>query len=130
MGAISGMRECMNEGTGKWVSIIVAVGLIAVAGFGIYRYATHSEAESVIAEGHKMWIVCEACGHSERARLPLDQQFPMDCPKCGEPKAVGGQKCVRCEEVFARPPASVYQCPKCKAEYRAFRSGAGGDPEP
>ncbi len=74
---------------------------------------------------------------SEKFAMPLSEQWvftptfpPSHAWGDPQPKAVQGQKCVRCEEVFARPPASVYQCPKCKAEYRAFRSGAGGDPEP
>ena len=131
MDAIRAAREWMNEGAGRWICIASAVVLIAAAGYGIYRHATHSQADSVIAEGRKMRILCEACGHSERARLPFDQTFPMACPKCGEEKAVWAQKCTGCGEVFARPTKeSVYQCPKCKAEYRAFRSGGGGDPEP
>jgi ribosomal protein S27E len=120
VGVIQSAREWMNEGAGRWVSILAAVAAVGVAIVVVSRYSGGTDAEEIIAEGQMMLVRCEACGHVERVRLPYGVAFPVECPSCHEVKAVWVQKCSRCGKVFPRPTGKKsYKCPNpdCNAVY-------------
>jgi len=117
VGVIGSIREWINEGVGRWVVIIVALAAVGLAVWAVVHYTVGDPAGDIIDEGQFMLIRCEACNHSERRRQPYGVKFPVACPACKEVKAVWAQKCGTCQEVFARPSAARYACPKCNAAY-------------
>ncbi|KKL28821.1 hypothetical protein LCGC14_2371300 [marine sediment metagenome] len=66
-------------------------------------------------------------GDAGRTHKPFETPFPLPCPKCGQPKAVQGFPCARCERVIdSQPKVQVFYCPHPDCRFKYNRQALGG----
>ncbi len=130
---ISQIREFINTGAGRWVAGIVVVGLVAVGVLVAYSYRGGPEMrfEQIRGKGRPAPLLCKACGYTGEAKVPLQQEFPMECPNCGSKQLIEGLKCLGCPKIFEKPTQLVFRCPQCGYFYDDREpSGEGPDMVP
>ena len=121
------IREWMNEGSGRWVTLVGSLVLLAVAvTVWILRSSGSEQRIKAIQDaGKAVPIYCRACKHTEELRLPWNPPMPMACPKCQAVEAVPAFRCVGCRQLIERKHVPVYRC-RCGQVYDNRVGGGGG----
>ena len=74
-----------------------------------------------------VYYVCKACKDAGQTLKPYETPFPLDCPKCDQPKAVEGFRCVGCKRVIEnQPKVQVFFCPHDDCRFKYNRRALGG----
>ncbi len=94
------------------VSIVGALLLLAAGGV---LWFWQVELPRRQAHSYVVQVRCRTCGHERSVRVPVNQRFPIECPKCHERAAWPLWKCRNCGEVFLprRSNDAAVHCPKC-----------------
>ena len=129
---MSALREWMNTGAGKWLTIVLCLLLIggAVAFWVLRPSKQEGAARAIMANGLDATILCKACGHTGQQRVAWDTKFPVPCPKCGKVEAVVGFRCAGCRRIIERRPELVYRCPHADCRYLYDKRTGPGQPDP
>lgn len=95
-----------------FVSIVGALLLLAAGGVIWFWQIELPRRE---AHSYLVHVRCRTCGHERSVRVPVNQRFPIECPKCHERAAWPLWKCRNCGEVFLprRSGDAAVHCPKC-----------------
>ena len=130
------IREWMDTPGGRWTMALVALGAItlAILIWVLGPDQTDTERARLRGVGRQVTYYCKACKSTGKAKVPVNKddpsqgvKSPFKCPKCGEQQAVLGLKCVKCKEVFEKPPSEtkVFRCPHCGRRYDLRMPGGG-----
>jgi len=124
------IREWMNVGPGRWITLVVALGvLVGSIAYWILRPSGSGKiVEEIQAGGRKIPIYCRACKHTEELRLVWTPTFPMECPKCKAVQAVVAFRCVGCGRLIERKDLPYYTCPHCGKVYDKREGGPAMGP--
>ncbi len=129
---MSRFREWMNEGAGKWITIVACLGLTTGAtAWWILRPSTDAAAVGRIkAKGSEFSFYCRACKKTGKTRIAWGQAPPVACPECQVVQAYPGFSCAGCRKIIERREETFYSCPHCRYTYdrRTTMDGAGGEP--
>ncbi len=114
-----GFREWLNQGAGRAIAIVLALGVAALAGWLIYRGVstpTTSDQRKALKAGRTVLFVCKnpACGASGKMKVGYGVEWPQVCEKCKQNTAVKGVQCRNCPAIIEETYAPLLQCPKCR----------------
>jgi len=130
-GFFSRLREWINEGAGRWVTIVAALAVIGGAAALAYRGRKRSEVEAVLEHGRRVLFVCTnpECGERGEMRVPYYCSWPRACPKCKQKTAVPGFRCQWCGEIIKTQAKPMVRCPHC-GYVHDFTGGPVSNPFP
>ncbi|KKL56996.1 hypothetical protein LCGC14_2239830 [marine sediment metagenome] len=125
------LRDWINEGAGRWITMIVAVLVVggAVAVFVKYSGGPGSKARAAAKAGRRSYYVCPACDAKGEMRVPYGVKWPVACPKCKEVKAIAGILCRKCSKIIPAVDKPFFRCPECGATFDT-RFTDQGNPAP
>ena len=69
-----------------------------------------------------LYVACTnpACRHQFVSKQPMDfDDWPLTCPKCGQPTVYRAQLCPVCRQWFATAPGQPAECPFCAERQKA-----------
>jgi hypothetical protein len=112
-----GLRNWINEGAGRLITVLVAVGALAAAAAWAYHVYTGnpSNVQAIMDHGREVLYVCKACRSSGTMRVPYYTEWPQVCPKeeCAKPRAVPGFRCRNCKRMLTGHDVAVVRCGAC-----------------
>ena len=129
-------REWINEGAGRWVTIVVCLVVLAGAVAGsVHLLRTHKNRgeQSVKNAGRRVEVFCRSCrkGGTTRVAFYADEvTWPVECPLCKQQQAYPGIRCRNCGNITERPEnTGVFPCTHCGAVID-LRGPSGGPTPP
>jgi len=127
-GRIPRIRSAINHGPGPVVVVVLvlaAVGVAITVAVGS-RTETEKRADEIRAKGLTVLYVCKGCKATGETHKAFDAPFPIQCPKCGEVKAVAGFRCAGCRRIIEAQDKSYFVCPHCRYVYDQRVPAPGG----
>ena len=118
-GVVSRARAWINEGVGRWITVVVTVLAIAGATWGgihLFNNAGLSAVRKIQARGKRVLYVCRKCGSSGQVRVDYDAKPPVVCPDCGSKEGVPGFRCMGCKRIIP-DQQGIFRCPHCNRLY-------------
>jgi putative FmdB family regulatory protein len=115
----SEFREWLNTGAGKLAAGGLC-GVLIVTALGVFLFRPsdgRATADEFLERGRMYRYICRDCGATGELRASYSEQFPVECPQCGQEAAVKAFECLGCGRTIADPGKAVFRCPHCQRLY-------------